>query len=84
MKDVSEWGVPEWRALLQGKECTDDDDGARKIITYVVFSHEDDVYYARHIVKREMDIKKYHDYTILRQAFDMARDSRGKKIEHSR
>ena len=46
VKDVSEWGVPEWRALLQGKEFTDDDDGARRVITDVVFSHEDDVYYA--------------------------------------
>ena len=46
MKDASEWGVPEWRASLQGKEFTDDDDGARRVITDVVFSHEDDVYYA--------------------------------------
>ena len=46
MKDASEWGVPEWRALLQGKEFTDDDDGVRRVITDVVFSHEDDVYYA--------------------------------------
>ena len=40
---------------------------------------------------REKDIKKSHDYTILRQVFDMARDGgddwvedrfyRGKKIE---
>lgn len=30
VKDVSEWGIPEWRALLQGKECTDDDDGVRR------------------------------------------------------
>ena len=44
VKDASEWGVPEWRALLQGKEFTDDDDGARRVITDVVFSHEDDVY----------------------------------------
>ena len=64
MKDVSEWGVPEWRALLQGKECTDDDDGARKIITYVVFSHEDDVYYAICIVKGEKGLKKNYDYTL--------------------
>jgi len=39
-------GVPEWRALLQGKELADDDDGIRRVITDVVFSHEDDVYYA--------------------------------------
>ena len=44
MKDVSEWGVPEWRSLLQGKEFTDEDDGVRRVITDVVFSHEDDVY----------------------------------------
>ena len=30
--------------MLQGKEFTDDDDGIRRIITDVVFSHEDDVY----------------------------------------
>ena len=44
VKDVSEGGAPEWRALLQGKEFTDDDDGVRRVITDVVFSHEDDVY----------------------------------------
>ena len=77
VKDVSEWGAPEWRALLQGKEFTDDDDGARRFTTDVVFSHEDDVYYAKYIIKGEKDIKKKdHDYnTILRQVFDMmARD----------
>ena len=59
----------------------------------VVFSRENDVYYARYIVKvkGEKDIKKSHDYTTLRQAFDMARDGgddwvedkfyEGKKIE---
>ena len=26
VKDISEWGFPDWRALLQGKEFTDDDD----------------------------------------------------------
>ena len=53
MKDVSEWGAPEWRALLQGKEFTvaDDDDGVRRVIADVVFSHEDDVCYAKHIIK---------------------------------
>ena len=50
VKDVSEWGVPEWRALLQGKEFTDDDDGARRVIADVVFSHEDDVCYAKCIM----------------------------------
>ena len=40
-KHVSEWGVPEWRASLQGKEFTDDD-GVTRVITDVVFSHEDD------------------------------------------
>ena len=61
----------------------------------VVFSHEDDVHYAKYIniiiIKGEKDIKKNHDYTILRQGFDMARDGgddwvedrfyKGKKIE---
>ena len=91
VKDVLEWGVPEWRALLQGKEFTDDDDGLRRVITDIVFSHEDDVYYAKYIIKGEKDIKKNHDYTILRQVFDMAREGgddwvedrfyKGKKIE---
>ena len=102
-KDVSEWGVPEWRALLQGKEFTDnDDDVVRKVITDVVSSHKDDVYYRLYVLcyihryvvtKGEKDIKKSHDYTILRQVFDMARDGgddwvevedrfyKGKKIE---
>ena len=71
---ASEWGVPEWRALLQGKEFTDDDDGVRRVITDVVFSHEDDVYCAKYIIKGEKDIKKNHEYTILRQVFDIARD----------
>ena len=61
------------------------------IVTDVVFSHEDDVYYAKYIIKGEKDIKKNHDYTILRQVFDMAREGgddwvedrfyKGKKIE---
>ena len=34
-KDVSEWGVPEWRASLQGEEFTGDDDGVRRVITDV-------------------------------------------------
>ena len=77
--------------VFQGKEFTDDDDGVRRVTTYVVFSHEDDVYYARYVIKEEKDIKKNHDYTILRQVFDMARDGgddwvedrfyKGKKIE---
>ena len=74
MKDVSEWGVPEWRASLQGKEFTDGDDGVRRVIIDVAFSHEDDVHYAKHIIKGEKDIKKSRDYAILRQAFDMARE----------
>jgi len=33
------------------------------------------VCYARYVIKGEKDIKKNHDYTILRQVFDMmARD----------
>ena len=50
-----------------------------------------DVYYAKYIIKGEKDIKKNHDYTILRQVFDMAREGgddwvedrfyKGKKIE---
>ena len=73
------------------KEFTDDDDGVRRVITDVVFSHEDDVYYAKYIIKGEKDIKKNNDYTILRQVFDMAREGgddwvedrfyKGKKIE---
>ena len=44
-------------------------------MTDVVFSHEDDVYYVKYIIKEEKDMKKNdHDYTILRQVFDMARD----------
>ena len=66
-------------------------DGVRRVITDVIFSHEDDVYYARYVIKGEKDIKKNHDYTILRQVFDMAREGgddwvedrfyKGKKIE---
>ena len=83
--------------MLQGKEFTDDDDGIRRVITDVVFSHEDDVYYARRVIIGEKDIKKNHAYTIsisisiLRQAFDMTREVgddwvedrfyKGKKIE---
>ena len=50
VKDILDWGVPEWRALLQGKEFTDIDERWRKskksYYRYrdVVFSHEDDVY----------------------------------------
>ena len=72
-------------------QFTDNDDGIRRVITDVVFSHEDDVYYARYVIKGEKDIKKNHDYTILRQVFDMAREGgddwvedrfyKGKKIE---
>ena len=40
--------------------------------TVVVFSHKDDVYYARYVVKGEKDMKKGRDYAILRQVFDMA------------
>lgn len=57
MKFISEWGTtPEWRVLLQGKEFTDD--GVRRVITDVVFSHENDVYYVRYIVKGEKDIQR--------------------------
>jgi len=48
------------------------------------------VYYAKYIIKGEKDIKN-HDYTLLRQVFDIARDGgddwvedrfhKGKKIE---
>ena len=58
---------------------------------YVVKGVIDDVYYARYVIKGEKDIKKNHDYTILRQVFDMAREGgddwvedrfyKGKKIE---
>ena len=47
--------------------------------------------YARYVIKGEKDIKKNHDYTILRQVFDMAKEGgddwvedrfyKGKKIE---
>jgi len=39
--------------LIQGKEFTDDDDGVRRVITDVVFSHEDVVYYARYVIQGE-------------------------------
>ena len=51
------------------------------------------MYYARYVIKGEKDIKKNHDYAILRQVFDMAREGgddwvevedrfyKGKKIE---
>ena len=42
----------------QGKEFTDDDYGVRRVITDVVFSHEDDMYYARYVIKGGKDIKK--------------------------
>ena len=81
VKDISEWGVLEWKALLQEKEFTDDDDGARRVIADVVFSHEKDVYFSRYIVKGEKDMKKNHDYTILRQVFDMVRDGGDDQVE---
>ena len=59
---------------LQGEEFTDDDDGVRRVITDVVFSHEDNIYYARYVKKGEKNIKNDHDYTILRQMFDIAGD----------
>ena len=58
--------------MLQGKEFTDDDDGVRRVITDVVFSHEDDVYCAKYVITGEKDIKKNHDYLILRQVFDLS------------
>ena len=61
VKDVSEWGMPEWRALLRGKEFTGDDDGVSRVIADVVLSHEDDAYYAKYIIKEEKDRKKNHD-----------------------
>ena len=51
-------------------------------IYYVLLCY---VYYAKYIIKGEKDIniiqvlaniKKNHDYTILRQVFDMTRDGR--------
>ena len=49
------------------------------------------MYYAKYVIEGEKDIKKSHDYTILGQAFDMARDGgndwvddrfyKGEKIE---
>ena len=41
------------------------------------------MYYAKHIIKGEKDIKKNHDYTILRQVFDMARDGGDDRVEDS-
>ena len=38
------------------KEFTDDDDGVRRVITDVVFSHEDEVYFARYVIKGEKNI----------------------------
>ena len=70
VKDVSEWGMPEWRALLRGKEFTGDDDGVSRVIADVVLSHEDDAYYAKYIIIEEKDRKKNHDYTILREVFE--------------
>ena len=49
---------------MQGKEITYDDDSVRKVIANVVFSHEDDVYYAICIVKGEKGLKKNYDYTL--------------------
>ena len=37
VKDVFEWGVLEWRALLQGKEFTDDDYGVIVVVSDVVY-----------------------------------------------
>ena len=37
----------------------------RRVITDVVFSHEDDVYYARYVIKGEKDIKKNHFKTSI-------------------
>ena len=65
VKDILEWGVLEWKALLQEKEFTDDDDGARRVIADVVFSHEDDVYYARYLVKGEKGMKKSRDFASI-------------------
>ena len=39
------------------------------------------MYYAKYIIKGEKDIKKNHDYTILRQVFDMARDGGDDRVE---
>lgn len=49
VKDISEWGAPEWREALQGKEFTDDD--VKRLITDVVFCNEGDVYYAGYTIK---------------------------------
>ena len=32
------------------------------------------MHYAKYIIKGEKDVKKSHDYAVLRQAFDMVRD----------
>ena len=80
MKFISEWGTtPEWRVLLQGKEFTDD--GVRRVITDVVFSHENDVYYVRYIVKGKRIYKEeprlhylYLETTQGKWLVDMARD----------
>ena len=57
---------------------------AWRVITDLVFSHEDDVYCTKYIVKGEKDIKKNHDYTILRQVFDIARDGGDDWVEVTR
>ena len=41
-------------------------------------------YYARYVIKGEKDIKKSHDYTILRQVFDdVAREGGDDWVEYS-
>ena len=67
-------------------ESITDDDGVRRVITDVVFSYEDDVYYARYVnvIKGEQDIKKNHDYIIFKQVFDMARGGGDDWVEDSR
>ena len=55
------------------------------------YCYQISLFYARYVIKGEKDIKKNHDYTILRQVFDMAREGgddwvedrfyKGKKIE---
>ena len=40
-------------------------------------------YYARYVIKGEKDIKKNHDYTILRQVFDdVAREGGDDWVEY--
>ena len=62
-------------------EFTDDDDDVRRVITDLAFSYEEEVYYASYIIKGEEDIKASHDYTILRQVFDMVRDGEDDWVE---